>query len=523
MIKKLILILLIIIISTPVFGATWYISPTGDDEANGQTDSTPWATLTYAYTQMSGGDTLVFINGTYDMQLFPPVALSGSEGNPTIFRAQNSGYAIIAPSSLDTTYGVSGSIFVWSNTSRGRMGYFDFEGLFAIGYGEHNAIGVFSMDYADPDTEMTHHINFRECGARGSAKDVNVSAPVEIMGSTDILFEDGYAFGYGRKAMEVYGARNVTVRRLVVRHDWWEGDSYLPNDPRVQVTCYNTVYSTFENIIALDAGPHPAVRSPDRAGLVLSGNAADGTSIAGSDHSGYYGCIVLNNQPASGYFNGIEINGGSGDPATNLTVQDVVIIDSSGYGLNVHDNVDGVTISYVSSISNGLIGFRENPSPSYSINNVTYSYLVSKDNTSYGFYNLTPTNSSATGNSDADVEAARMPTISWVPTNTPAESYERGADVTKRYVDGTKTSTDLWPWPNEDIIKSRMCDETFLADVETTIETYDSSSITYNPGLCASGKTLTTYIWEYLGNEIPSDVYGETPSSSYGGGTGGWQ
>ena len=77
-----------------------------------------------------------------------------------------------------------------------------------------------------------------------------------------------------------------------------------------------------------------------------------------------------------------------------------------------------------------------------------------------------------------------------------------GATIIKRYgLDGTfygdagynaLTTTDLWPYPNE-------------ADIKTDM-TADSTR-----GFCASGQTLTKYIWEYLGNTIPDDIYGEKP------------
>lgn len=77
----------------------------------------------------------------------------------------------------------------------------------------------------------------------------------------------------------------------------------------------------------------------------------------------------------------------------------------------------------------------------------------------------------------------------------------------------TLTSTPLWPFPNEALIKTKMAEYT-----------YDDGSggdpeITGARGFCATGTgldgvnpiTLTSYIWEYLGNEIPADIYGAGP------------
>jgi hypothetical protein len=60
----------------------------------------------------------------------------------------------------------------------------------------------------------------------------------------------------------------------------------------------------------------------------------------------------------------------------------------------------------------------------------------------------------------------------------------------------TLTDVPLWPWPNEDRIKREMCAST-------------------TRGFCSTGKrldgsnpiTLTSYVWETLGNPIPAGIY----------------
>jgi len=66
----------------------------------------------------------------------------------------------------------------------------------------------------------------------------------------------------------------------------------------------------------------------------------------------------------------------------------------------------------------------------------------------------------------------------------------------------TLTDVNLWPFPNEDAIKNKM-------------KVYNSNGENGARGFCSAGKrlngvediTLTSYIWEYLGNAIPSDIY----------------
>lgn len=81
-----------------------------------------------------------------------------------------------------------------------------------------------------------------------------------------------------------------------------------------------------------------------------------------------------------------------------------------------------------------------------------------------------------------------------------------GATVTHRYgVSGTRfgdanyntlTATPLWPWPNEARIKREMC--------ATTSRGFCS------PGTRLDGSnpiTLTSYVWEALGNPLPAGIY----------------
>jgi hypothetical protein len=82
----------------------------------------------------------------------------------------------------------------------------------------------------------------------------------------------------------------------------------------------------------------------------------------------------------------------------------------------------------------------------------------------------------------------------------------------------TITNVDLFPFPNESKIKTQMSSYT---------NNWPEGNLP-NParGFCADGKqlngvddiTLTSYIWEYLGNEMPDDIYGTiTPATTYRG------
>jgi Putative Ig domain./Fibronectin type III domain. len=103
-------------------------------------------------------------------------------------------------------------------------------------------------------------------------------------------------------------------------------------------------------------------------------------------------------------------------------------------------------------------------------------------------------------------------------TGTGESGQKRGATIDKRYgVDGTcygetgydvLTNEDLWPFPYEENIRSLFREKDSFTYSSTT---WDGSS--YNVvqvetrGFCTDGQTLTKYIWEYLGNPIPAEIY----------------
>ncbi len=489
--------------------SNYFISTTGSDTNVGTSEVKAWATFEHSYTIMKGGDTLTILDGTYFQELHPPAKLSGSEHSYTVFRAKNPGKVIVAPTSIGDDE-MEGVIYVFSNISRGITSYIHFDGLFAKGVGEHSAISIASMDFATEE-QMTHHITLTRCGAMGSALGTNTDA-FDIGSVRDILVEDCFAFGFGRKAMQLYGAKRITIRRMIVRYDWWQGHKYKPSDPRVNLSAYNTIGATLENIIAMDAGPHPASTSPDRAGLVASGNQGGGTAIDGSRDVNYLGCIVFNNNEFAKGFNAVEVNGGTGSPVKNLLFKDIVIYGADA-GFNIHDNVDSIRLENITSTHNTHIGIRVNPYPSYTISNVKIDKVVSTDNKYDGIYwnedmtHVELSNSTSVRNGEGDdIESQYEPEIKYLPINKPVEGFERGGIVRNKYIDGVLTEESIWPWPYEKVIKGFMCKEEYLQEIADSINLYEGTNIDYVPGLCKTDSSITGYIWSYLGNPCPDTI-----------------
>ena len=69
----------------PGLAATYYVSPTGDDDAPG-TQTLPWRTIQKAAESLVPGDTAIVLSGTYREQVF--VECSGTRENPITLQAK---------------------------------------------------------------------------------------------------------------------------------------------------------------------------------------------------------------------------------------------------------------------------------------------------------------------------------------------------------------------------------------------------------------------------------------------------
>ena len=64
----------------------YYVAPNGNDSTGNGSIGSPWATVNYATSKMSGGDVLYIRGGTYS-QIFDIYGPSGSASYPTIVEA----------------------------------------------------------------------------------------------------------------------------------------------------------------------------------------------------------------------------------------------------------------------------------------------------------------------------------------------------------------------------------------------------------------------------------------------------
>ncbi|MBF0227884.1 MAG: hypothetical protein HQK76_20755 [Desulfobacterales bacterium] len=356
---------------------------------------------------------------------------------------------------------------------------------------------------------MTNNIKVLKSGGFGSSNFSN--CVVFNIGNNvrDSLFEDIWAYGFGRKALQAFGCMRIKIRRAVVRYDYWDGSKYKPNDPRPTFSGYNTHDSIFENVIALDSAPNPPDRYGDQDGIVASGNETP-VNISGSRNNKYLGSISLDN-----FGNGIAVSGGSGEPTTEIYFKDMISWGVPFFGFNISMNDNGTVITNTTIGMAGLTGIRFDPYPQYPILNekITQCFVYNCKGNGYYYQESQMAqfeNNTGYGNSGNNYEPEYAPAMKYFLKPEMKPGKERGAEIIYRYVDGVLTDEHLWPWPFEDLIHEQMCNADDLAKVHRIA----ANGTGWEPGWCKSGKSLTKYLWEYLGNPMPpySEIYRGSPS-----------
>jgi hypothetical protein len=573
--------------STASAQTTRYMSTTGTDNGNCSSSNSPCATFSYSFGQMSGGDTLIVANGTYNQCINTPPSGTGSGATAyTTIKAQ-------------TDFGVT----LTGTTCGGNPGaviddysgnYIVFQGFIANGgnatTSAQNQPVVTVGEGATCCT--TNHVKFIRMGITGGSCEGNDDA-FGTTGTSYVLLEDVHIWGCFRYGVDIYHSQFTVLRRVVSRFDFLDcGTS--SNDWGWQTspfTIYDSDFTSLQNVIAIDSG-------------IKNGSAATCDQLFGGvwweDHADVlfggilertgevFGSIFLNNHSMNNSTNsstqnpvGIQSQFKIAGNTTTRTEENNVYwdIESGGsYGIYGDDCTPSCG-SPALSLSHNLYGSAEGtygggdeytlgvgvanacndptmPGAGYSCagvfssNGMTNTLLL--NNNSYGNdgepgdYNDYYGNGTNYKNISAGAnDLAVNPQLKYLPriesTSPLHGAASDGGDIgpnfaTSQYEYGCSgclwgdtgfdaiTSTPLWPFPYEAQVKSDF--SSYGCNVATCNGTNNPPAIR---GFVASGNglyggpiTLTSYIWEYLGNACPSDVcnYSQTQSPTFTPGSG---
>ena len=498
-----------------------------------------------AMAAMSSGDTLIIRDGIYtgeenviDEAHQPP---NGSPSTYTIIKAEHAGQVVFDGEYKRRMFAIR----------RPGACYMQFEGL--IWAHSNNTNLVVTYNSSSP----VHHIKFIKCGAYDAghfdANNPTGGNGFVIAYANHILFEDCYVFGnfrYGFYAGKA--AEQIIFRRCVARIDSSNSVTGIS-----AFTAYDSRKVEFQNCIAIDMdnankyylheGIHSDAHGPRgfmvrdtgdgydtseiyiRGGIVL--NMASGTPMMGTS-GGTPNVQVENTVFWHSHFGSRLRSGGVafnkctfGDiDGTDAWLASAIAIESGSkpvtnsifYGI-LHDYAAEANGSYSSADYNC---FFNNPAGNFASNWDRGPHTLCSENGSA----IDPIDGSPGNGKPALKYLVRIEDGSDLK-GAASDGGDIGATILYKIGrDGTLwgdpgynevTNESLWPFPNEDLIKQQMSQYSYDADGDGNPE------ITGKRGFCADGNglyggpiTLTSYIWEYLGNPCPAEICGGSGGGS---------
>jgi hypothetical protein len=517
------LVLLLMLSSTAASAATRHVALTGSDAGNDCT-SAPCRTISHGIAAMASGDTLLIGDGTYTDPITDMP--SGAAGAYTTVAAEHDWGVVIDGSA-------------WPNTFMNGIS------VSAKSYVRVRGFKV-KMSQANENNEPisvpnSDHVKIERCA--GSYGPTTGNAATFDIGprSSYVLVEESYAFGGSRYQFLVYQSDHVVVRRAVARSDYWNGTLQCAG-----FVNYDSVATAWQNDIVLDSD------TANCSGRLFGGFFSENkTDYAPDTSQALAGNIVLNVQ---------AFYAGDLDWVTSgtRTLSDMVIWGSSGgyYG----DQGDGLpaSINATRMTIGGISGTYDGPNggaaegTGFSIygavsNTLTNSVLASchslgvADYTSsdynafagnganYGGHHAATAGAhdrcSENGNA-VDVLAASLRYLPRIEPGSPLATagqgggqigaqivYQIGGSGTLHGEPGwdTPSAQLLWPFPNEDQIGK---------DMAAYAGPGAPGARGFATGNSRNGtpQTLTKYVWEYLGNEIPPEIYSARDAGTPGAG-----
>lgn len=511
---------------------TFYLAVDGDDTQDGSS-GLPWATFSHAFDVMESGDTLIVRDGVYAQQVrnIP----SGYPGHYTYVKAETD-FGV----TIDGAWLPDYDRTLFMNDSS----YVHVQGLKFKSNRNKTGGGPCLLEYSD-------HIKLIRCAFFDAPDSGNIGAAFAASGCTYILFEECFAYGGGRYKFAAYSdttelTEKIIFRRCVARHDYHDYYGDLGNLCST-FTSYDCHDVQFQNCISIDSGvigdnaqyetlygrvvsglnwvckdTHPqdisgkvlgciflniesytgAIRDPKNNGEHIIENTVIWDSL-----SGYYSNDTNDNQSGSLLLDHMTIGGIWGYPHDDLKVSWGTGVYN---GYNFGSGLQTVTNSLIQGCnSSGLMNYLESDYNVFHGNGTDYRHAWGIPEITAGAHDVF---------ADPGLKYICRPAGQVILDGKASDGGDIGATIEYRYgVSGTLwgeegydrlTDEPLWPFPNEDAIKTQM------STWEPPAGWAGPSEYDGRRGFCADGDglyggpiTLTSYIWEYLGNPCPADFY----------------
>jgi hypothetical protein len=397
------------------------------------------------------------------------------------------------------------------------------------------------------------YIKLTRCSASGGA-DIDNADTISVTNSSYVLVEDCWAWGTSRYKFLAYLSDHIVFRRCVSRHDYMSTNSSGSwNAQCATFTTYDSTPVIYQNCIAIDSGDNTCWytggtgTSPTSSycwGSLYGGIWSENNEFLPRDVEAY-GSIFLNiHATAYGIVYDPKINDNT------HTYQNCIFYDTDGgllfdnygstgtyYNVNVLNSIIGKIIPASNSYSPLCGSSAVQDGPANTITAVTQnsiltgiegtgvcSYMAPSYDSFYGITanetidanSITSSNPMTSGLlylprieagsqlATAGTGGGRIgPTILWKIGLDHTLYGDPGWNVERSPANGYGGTADqLWPFPNEALIKADFASYSGPGPVGARGFATASNDAWGQP------VTLTTYIWQYLGNQIPSSIYG---------------
>lgn len=501
--------------------ATYYVATNGSDGASGSS-AAPWQTIGYGMTRLASGDTLIVRPGTYfDRANFinthpnnGRTLASGTASAYTTIRAETP--FTVRVRNTTTLNWWDSMIFLQANDRYIHIDGFIFD-ITNSRYPGYNASVEGSYN------RVTRTI-FRRAGG------LDPYGGWVAVGGDHNLFEDCAGVGMARYGFIIGGPTSSSkyniFRRCIGRIDY--GDTI---EPKATFAVYGNDQTNpravsdhlFQNCLVIDGRRGPDVDGT-YGGFYFPKNV-NNVTIQGS--------IILNNEALhGGYFisemggrnmrlehsiawdiygprtlPGLRANGGSNSDPTDYLIYD-------------HMTVGRSRVATMEGYYN-----RDNVANKILTNSLFYNYTSLAGTNDFGWATQTnnifaPATADGVNPTPASLNLrylVRAETGSPL-AGTGSGGSNVGATVLQRYgISGTHwgqagyntiTTEPLWPWPYESQIKAVFIEPNTpppgsVPSTNDTTRGFGASTDAWGQPM-----TLTRYIWQYLGNQIPSTIYG---------------
>lgn len=474
------------------------------------------SSLQNCFALMSGGDELIIRDGTYtgtsnviDDQHRPPSGISIA--TMTIVRAENPGAVI-----FDGQH--TRSLFYVNANNSGNLNYIKFQGIVWRNTATEGAVSIFGR--ADSYNE---YIWFSQCGVA----DAGVNQPTSSNGLymryvNHALIEDCYAWGELYYGLSLLQCSNSIIRRGVVRYDVHRGDR------GGGVSTYSSSNIEIQNCIVIDSDQQNAYSGITEMLYAYAFPTTNGPSTGVHVR----GAFALNFNAPNLVAGLISQNGGG----SGFTFDDFIVYDVSGgfwgritdtvYSNSVFANTGGERIG------EGLVDFEGGGAVYDSLVFGNTSRGTNVPTSQYNFYYSNGTDGSSDVSNSYGVNPGtngylylpRIEAESILATAGqssgrvgPEAIYQIGGTGTFYGDPGynTASETELWPFPNENTIKAFFA--AYQGNSNATVSGDRGFASTTAKQLDGtSDVTLTSYIWEYLGNKMPPEIYGDSENGACG-------